>query len=82
MNGIKLKLTEVKSEEMERFDLLDWEKFNAEVKSTISPEDVKLISELHSKYFKHKFHIPCSCNPKTIVRWIDDLNKLYDESTL
>lgn len=64
---------------MEKLDKKDWENFQANTSNTLSVEEVKLVSELHSKYFKHKYHVPCSCNPKNIIRWIDDLNKIYDK---
>jgi hypothetical protein len=63
---------------MDKLDLIDWQKFTQNPSTTLSVEDVKLISELHAKYFKHSYHTPCSCNPKTIVGWIKDLNNIYE----
>lgn len=63
---------------MEELDKKDWEIFQANPSDKLSVDEVKLISELHAKYFKHKYHTPCSCNPKTIIRWIDDINKIYE----
>jgi len=62
---------------MEELDKKDWEIFQANPSNTLSVEEVKLVSELHAKYYKHNYHVPCSCNPKTIIKWIDDLNKIY-----
>jgi hypothetical protein len=72
-NGIKLIL-----KEMDKIDKIDWELFRAKNSQKISREEVQLIAELHSKYFNHKFQIPCSCSPKVIQGWIYDLNKYYD----
>jgi len=63
---------------MSELDRLDWEKFKASSNNTLSIEEVKIVSELHAKYYKHPYHIPCSCNPKTMVKWIKELNTIYD----
>jgi hypothetical protein len=33
---------------------------------------------LHSEYYKHKFYEPCTCSPKTINKWIKELNVIWD----
>ena len=63
---------------MEERDKKDWEKFRASTSDRIVREEVELISQLHSKYFKHKYKVPCSCSPKTIQGWIEDLNDVYN----
>lgn len=63
---------------MEELDKKDWEIFQANPNDRLSVDEVKLIAQLHAKYFKHKYQVPCSCNPKTIIRWIDDINKIYE----
>jgi hypothetical protein len=65
---------------MEELDKKDWEIFQANPSDKLSVEEVKLIAELHAKYYKHQYQVPCSCNPKTVIKWIDDLNKIYDGS--
>tara|TARA_R100000935_G_scaffold20245_1_gene38330 strand:+ start:5202 stop:5405 length:204 start_codon:yes stop_codon:yes gene_type:complete len=57
-----------------------WTIFRAAKKSTITKEELNEISVLHSHYFKHKFVLPCSCNPKQIQSWVNDINTLYIES--
>ena len=37
---------------------------------------IKLICELHSIYYKHRYQIPCTCNGSIYKRWIADLDKL------
>ena len=64
---------------MEKVDRIDWEKFRAGTSNKLTHAEVVLISELHAKYFKHKFKIPCSCSPKRIQGWIEQLNDIYDE---
>ena len=64
---------------MDELDKKDWEIFQANPSDKLSVEEVKLIAELHAKYYKHTYHVPCSCNPKTIIKWIDDINIVYDK---
>ena len=63
---------------MVEVDRKDWYKFRVEVKQSLNQEQFKLLCELHSKYFNHKFFKPCTCNPKVIKEWIRDINKLYE----
>ena len=63
---------------MEKLDLMDWEKFRANPTSQISHEEYKLVAELHAKYFKHSFYLPCKCSPKIINQWIAQINDLYE----
>ena len=63
---------------MEEIDKIDWYKFKTNKSNKLSVDEVKLISKLHAKYFNHKYHTPCSCNPKKVLRWIDDLNDIYE----
>ena len=63
---------------MVELDKKDWYRFRAEVKQSLNQAQFKLLCELHSKYFNHKFFKPCSCNPKVIKEWIEDINKLYE----
>ena len=39
----------------EKLDRKDWENFRAGLSQKVSKEEVHLISELHCKYFNHKF---------------------------
>tara|TARA_R110002020_G_scaffold172762_3_gene363200 strand:+ start:3908 stop:4117 length:210 start_codon:yes stop_codon:yes gene_type:complete len=59
-------------------DFKKWEKFRLSKKSTISRSEYKLVCDLHSKYYKHKFYEPCTCSPKTINKWIKELNVIWD----
>lgn len=49
-----------------------------ENKNTITPQEFQLVCDLHAKYYEHNFYKPCTCNPKTINRWIKDLNIIYE----
>jgi len=59
-------------------DRVKWEKFREKKKNTITNEEFLMICELHSEYMNHNYYKPCTCNPKTIKRWIEDLNEIYN----
>ena len=63
---------------MEELDRKDWYQFRSKNSDRVSREEVEMISELHAKYYNHKFKVPCSCSPKTLQKWIDDLNVVYE----
>ncbi len=62
----------------EKADRTDWRKFRMDNKQHLSTKEYDLVCNLHAKYYRHKFYKPCTCNPKTIVKWIKDLNKIWD----
>lgn len=63
---------------MELTDIKWWREFRAKNSNTISGSEVKKISELHAKYFNHKYQKLCTCNPKQAQSYINDLNELYN----
>jgi len=62
----------------EKLDRQDWQEFRMETKQYLSPTEFELISQLHSKYYKHNYYRPCTCSPVTIKNWIKDLNIIWD----
>tara|TARA_R100001244_G_scaffold59445_1_gene50002 strand:+ start:1336 stop:1545 length:210 start_codon:yes stop_codon:yes gene_type:complete len=64
---------------MDEEELKTWSEFRSVKKGSITNKEFKLICFLHSKYYNHKYHEPCSCRPTEIKQWIGDLNLLYDE---
>jgi len=63
---------------MEQIDRDNWKQFKAEVKDKLSQDQYKLLMQLHSKYYNHKYTNLCSCNPKRLIQWIADIDKIYD----
>ena len=63
---------------MEAQDQTSWEKFREKKRNSITQGELETISRLHAKYFNHSFYKPCTCNPKTINKWIADLNMYYE----
>lgn len=63
---------------MEAVDVSDWEAFRNNSKSRLTRHEVELISKLHAKYFNHKYKVPCSCSPKQLQQWVNDLNAKYE----
>ena len=64
--------------EFEKEDRTDWGEFRMDKKQHLSPVEFELLCQLHAKYYKHTYYKPCTCNPKTIVKWIKDLNIIWD----
>jgi len=66
---------------MEEKDWDWWKEFRSKDDESISGKEVKMIATLHAYYFKHKFFMPCKCNPRNrlakVQGWIKDLNKLW-----
>ena len=62
---------------MDEEDKKLWKKFRSVKKNTVTHEELVMISELHALYFKHTYYKPCTCNPKEVKRWIQDLNDIY-----
>tara|TARA_R100000541_G_scaffold39126_3_gene46943 strand:+ start:4341 stop:4559 length:219 start_codon:yes stop_codon:yes gene_type:complete len=56
----------------------EWEQFRMGTNDVISNKEFELVCHLHSKYHKHSFYKPCTCNPKVINQWIKDLNIIWD----
>jgi hypothetical protein len=56
-----------------------WTVFRNTVSNKISKEEYQRISKMHAFYKKHAFYLPCTCNPKGIQRFIDDLNEIYEK---
>ena len=61
-----------------KYDRSKWKKFRMGKKSVISRPEFELGCQLHAKYYEHKLHYPCTCNPKEINKYIQDLNKIWE----
>ena len=61
-----------------KVDHEDWTIFRQGTKDVISATEFDLVCDLHAKYHKHSFYKPCTCNPKTINKWIADLNVIWN----
>ena len=63
----------------DKYDYKDWEEFRLGAnRDTISPVEFTLVCELHSKYYKHSFYRPCTCDPRTVNKWIKDFNIIWN----
>ena len=62
----------------EKKDFKLWTVFRMGKKLYLSPKEFELVCNLHSLYYKHSFYKPCTCSPKTINKWIKDLNIIWD----
>lgn len=57
-------------------DKVIWAGVKQRTTSRMANEDYKIMCKLHSKYFNHKYHEPCTCNKSNIRKWIRDLDEL------
>jgi|5_EtaG_2_1085323.scaffolds.fasta_scaffold129855_3 rRNA maturation endonuclease Nob1 len=66
---------------MEKIDKDKWKKFKQEHTQKLKLEEYKLVCDLHSRYFNHKYYEPClSCggNIQKFKGWIADIDNIYD----
>jgi len=63
---------------MEAQDQANWEKFREKKRNTLTNKEYEMICDMHARYFQHPFWKPCTCSPKTINKWIADLNMYYE----
>ena len=62
----------------EKKDYETWKQFRMGTKQHLSRGEFEMVCRLHSKYFGHKYYLPCTCSPRIIKQWIADLNKIWD----
>lgn len=63
---------------MTKEDIKYWETFRANKSDKISKKEYQKICEMHARLKNHNYFEPCTCNPKGVQRFIDDINKIYD----
>jgi len=62
----------------EENDYKDWKQFRLGNKHQLSAIEFELVCQLHAKYYKHRYYKPCTCSPKTVNKWIKDLNIIWN----
>lgn len=62
---------------MNEQDQIWWAEFRESTKNYVTKDELQKIAEMHAHYKRHKFAKPCTCNPKKIQSWINDLNEIY-----
>jgi hypothetical protein len=55
-------------------DIKLWEEARARIIGKITNKDYKILCQLHSKYFNHKYKEPCTCNKRNLRSWIADVD--------
>ena len=60
-----------------QLDKQTWLEVKSRIVNKITNTDYKILCQLHSKYFNHKYKEPCTCNKENLRNWIKDVdNKL------
>jgi hypothetical protein len=54
-----------------------WKEVLKRITNKITRADLKVMFELHSKHFKHKYQEPCTCNKEKLRLWISELNTYF-----
>ncbi len=55
-----------------------WTKFRNSKRGTLSRKEYEMVCDLHARYKDHNYFEPCTCKPKEIKKWIEDLNTIYN----
>ena len=55
-----------------------WTEFRTVQSNKITRKEQEMIATIHSKYFAHKYYLPCGCSPKQWNNWIKQINDLYE----
>jgi hypothetical protein len=55
-------------------DKIEWQEISLRSTHKLSNEDFRVMCQLHSKYFNHRYNEPCTCNKSTLRNWIEQLN--------
>jgi hypothetical protein len=60
-----------------KLDIQTWQEVKLRSTSTMKNSDYKILCQLHSKYYNHRYKEPCTCNKQNLRNWINDVdNKL------
>ncbi len=67
--------------QMIKLDYDHWTKFKGVKNNTIAESELRLIENLHAKYFNHPHESLCTCRGEKevgkIQEWVDQLNVIY-----
>ena len=67
-------------EKLDKSDYDKWTVFLSSTKDRLDNKEFEMVCQLHARYFNHKYYKPCTCNPKTVLKWIKQITDLYDRS--
>lgn len=59
-------------------DYIKWTKFREEDSDTLEKADRELVARMHAKLFNHQLTYPCTCSPKTWMKYIKEINHMYN----
>lgn len=67
--------------QMIKIDYDQWTRFKGVKNNTIAESELRLVENLHAKYFNHPLESLCTCKGEKIKykiqEYIDDLNSIY-----
>ena len=59
-------------------DYTRWGLFRTSKRNTLTGKEFEMVCQLHALYKKHPYRKICTCNPRTIKKWITDLNDIWN----
>jgi len=62
---------------MSKDEYEEWKSYNAVKTNTLQPDQRKIVTKLHASLFNHKEVVPCTCNPKQWMQFIEGIDKVY-----
>ena len=62
---------------MSRSEYEEWKAYKSVKTNTLLPHQRKIITKLHASLFNHKEVVPCTCNPKQWMNFIQGIDKVY-----
>lgn len=57
-----------------KLDKKTWEETRARITTKMQHDDFIIMCQLHSKYYEHKYYVPCTCNKRLLRKWIKELD--------
>ena len=78
----KLSYKKQLAQKMDKLDYQDYEMFLAKAEKGFDDDDLKVVYNLHAKYFQHDYYEPCGCGGAVkmdqVNRMMTDLTQIFN----
>ena len=74
----KLSYKKQLEQKMDQLDYQDHKMFLAKAETGFNDDDLKVVFNLHAKYFQHDYYEPCGCGG---ARKMDQVNRMMSDLT-
>ena len=62
---------------MSKDEYEEWKAYKAVKTNTLQQNQRQIVTKLHASLFNHKEVVPCTCNPKQWINFINGIDKVY-----